>query len=183
MECLFAVDTSLMIGESPASQEWQRMLTAPGLVKDARNFRELIGPEFSEFQRGHVCWFSPRIFISAMIEKMPGFRKNATFDVKIDDGPVTSTSILSLDPTASDNLIDLIGDNKVEFQTLPAILIIQVGGYKEIEFPRGAKLLTLQATDEDSRNYELKSAIWSDYNFHSECEITDKPDILIYQAI
>ena len=173
-------------GTDEASEELFRLMNDPSKTKDNKKFRALIGPEFEEIEYGKVTWFPPRIFLKAMLEKMPVFMAAATAAVTVGGGAQKNESMHHLLVTANRlKVSEIIADNQLEFVTLPKVLILDLGLINRgaIEITEEESLL-LVSRDGESREFKFKASIYSIYEFHS-AEVSfwmPSPDIIIFES-
>jgi len=180
IECVLNVDPDLWKSETGASTDLEKLVVSEHLLKDATKFREVIGGPFRQIDRTHQLWFAPRLFVQAMIDKLPTLKASTevTFSV---DGVESTQSIISLIPFKAASLAELIESNHLIFVTLPKLLILHAGGNQKLTYPHGEGRLVLEISSGESaipkkvtyRKYQLKSAIRSTYDSHSECDVQD----------
>jgi len=175
-EGILKVSPILWQSGTEASLALEGLAKQAGLLKDASLFREAVGGIFTEFQRGHLGWFSPRLFLEALMEKLPKLKESTQALVSVRGDKPVPISIISLVPTRATSLAKLLEDNKVVFKTVPKVLILHPGGYRHLSFPSEDELLRVNDSD-----YVLKSIITTYYGKHSECGFSDLPDVLIYE--
>jgi len=129
------------------------------------------------------------------------FREAATAVVKVGDGPEHSETILHLLVTLDKLTVSqILTDNRVDFVTLPRILILDLGliakNYKDrnVMVIKPRETLMLTSLNGDTKRYKWKAAIESSYEFHSEVysaprigyknalNVQDTPDIIFFES-
>ena len=178
-------------GKDTPSQRLHAMLNRH--VLDFKEFRKAIGEEWEQMDRGTIDWFPPRIFMKAMIDKMPVLANATRSVVRHRDGGESVENIHRLVAGNLTNLVDIIHENDLIFVKLPEVLIFSTGLYniyydqRTLEYPQ----VLLQKDTNNQYQYNLKSVVKSTYEGHSTVEpdeYTTKdefdlytPDMLFYE--
>ena len=170
--------------------------------KSLRNFRQLIGEQFAQVERGKIGWFPPVIFFQAMMRRMLKLAESSTSTILI-DGMEYTPEIIPLVVYRSGTVSEIIQYNQIIFKELPKVLILHTAKYdftftsrKLSEAMHQKHLITVKRYRNDlilsagstGMTYIFKSVIESQYSVHSEeyqegANGDQFPDILIYEAM
>ena len=126
--------------------------------------RAAVSPDFAKIPGGIHTWFPSQLFISAMIERLPGL-KDFTTMLTCDSttGAKVEQHILLLLVTYETDLETLIKANGLKFAFLPKVLIIRLEKFfssRYVELPRIIKLVDMKGVP---AWYELRATIEEDY--------------------